>query len=99
MPYGRQATFLLTIPSIPSSPVNVFESISSPLSTLMPGRDCRAQRGDPNPLTHGILWSEAFELLTRDINVMVPVIQAGTEYPWIRGNRLFLSSDPHQIRQ
>ncbi|MCA9420081.1 MAG: hypothetical protein KC592_03620 [Nitrospira sp.] len=99
MPYGRQATSLLTIPSIPSFPLNVFEGISSPLSTLMPGRVCHSQRDRLTPVTHPISWLEAFELLSRDIIMMVPVIQAGTEYSWIGGNRLFLSSVPYQIRR
>jgi hypothetical protein len=99
MPYGRQATSLLTIPFIPASPFNGFESISSPLSTLMTGRVCPSRLGDINPVTHHISWSEAFELLTQEINVMAPVIQAGTEYSWIGGNRLVLSSVPYQIRR
>ncbi len=81
LPYGRQATSLLIIPSIPSSP----------LSTLMPGRVCRSRRSDLNLVTDRFSSSEAFELLTQDINVMAPVIQAGTEYSWIEGYRLFLS--------
>ncbi|MCA9457818.1 MAG: hypothetical protein H6750_00965 [Nitrospiraceae bacterium] len=68
MPYGRQTTSLPTIPSIPSSPFNL--RISSPLSTRMPGRVCRSQRGGLKPATHHSPWLEAFDLLTQDINMM-----------------------------
>lgn len=65
----------------------------------MPGRVWRFQRSGLNLVTHHISWSEAFELLTQDINVMAPVIQAGTEDSWIRGHRFFLSAVPYQIRR
>lgn len=98
MPYGNLATFLMTSPFAPSSPFDVFESISSPLSILMTGRVCRSQRGGLDPVTHHIRWSGAFEFLTQDINVMAPVIQAERNHSWIGGHRFFFRSVPYQNR-